>query len=60
MLHCQMHRNYQKRGTGFLGGYDGLCHKNTLAMYTHIHAEGTPEWAPAFVECCLTAKSKLK
>lgn len=44
------------RGTGFLNGYDGLCYKNTLAMYTHIHAEGTPEWAPSFINCCLNAK----
>jgi len=47
-----------KRGTGFLQGHDGLCRKNTLAMYTHIHAEGTPEWAPAFVELCLRAKKE--
>lgn len=45
-----------KRGTGFWEGYDGLCCKNTLAMYTHVHAEGTPEWAPAIVRCCLKAK----
>ena len=40
------------RGTGFLNGRDGLCHKNTLALYTHIHADGMRQWAPAFVERC--------
>ena len=45
-----------ERGTGFLAGYDGLCHKNTLAMYTHIHAAGTPDWASSFVDRCLRAK----
>ena len=34
------------RGTGFMDGRDGLIHKNVLALYTHIHAEGTPLWAP--------------
>jgi len=37
------------RGEGMLAGYDGLLHKNTYAAYTHIHALGTPEWAPRFV-----------
>ena len=40
------------RGTGFMGGRDGLIHNNVLALYTHIHAEGTPLWAPALVEKC--------
>ena len=40
------------RGTGFMAGRDGLVHKNVLALYTHIHAEGTPLWAPALVEKC--------
>ncbi len=41
-----------KRGTGFLQGRDGLCYKNVLAMYTHIHAGGTPQWAPSFISKC--------
>ncbi len=40
------------RGTGFMDGRDGLIYKNVLALYTHIHAEGTPFWAPALVEKC--------
>jgi cobyrinic acid a,c-diamide synthase len=37
------------RGTGLVNGRDGLCHKNVLATYTHLHAQGTPDWAPALV-----------
>lgn len=36
-----------QRGQGFEGGRDGICHKNTLALYTHVHALGTPQWAEA-------------
>jgi cobyrinic acid a,c-diamide synthase len=39
-----------ERGVGFAEGRDGLVHKNVLALYTHIHALGTPEWAPALVK----------
>ena len=38
------------RGTGFDGEGDGLCYKNTLATYCHVHALGTPSWAEAMVE----------
>jgi len=38
------------RGTGFAGKRDGLCYKNTLATYSHVHALGTPSWAEAMVE----------
>ena len=41
-----------ERGTGFLAGRDGLTCKNVLALYTHIHAEGTPEWAGSFIQRC--------
>lgn len=33
------------RGEGIINKMDGLCYKNLLATYTHIHALGTPEWA---------------
>jgi cobyrinic acid a,c-diamide synthase len=39
-----------KRGNGIYGKKDGLCYRNVLATYTHIHALGTPEWAGALVE----------
>ncbi len=41
-----------KRGKGFAGGRDGLRYNNVLALYTHIHACGTPEWAGKFVGFC--------
>ncbi len=40
------------RGKGFRGGRDGLHKKNVLALYTHVHADGTPQWAPALLDCC--------
>ncbi len=41
-----------ERGTGFMAGYDGLSKYQVLALYTHVHAEGTPEWAEFFVQRC--------
>jgi len=38
-----------KRGVGFIDGGDGLVYKNCLALYTHIHAEATPEWSAGFM-----------
>lgn len=40
---------FMDRGVGISEGMDGLVFKNTFAAYTHIHALGTPEWAPAFI-----------
>jgi cobyrinic acid a,c-diamide synthase len=37
------------RGKGIHAGLDGLRYRNVLATYTHIHATGTPQWAPALV-----------
>ncbi|OYW06935.1 MAG: hypothetical protein B7Z61_00730 [Acidobacteria bacterium 37-71-11] len=37
------------RGVGIGGGRDGIQVAKTLACYTHIHAAGVPEWAPAMV-----------
>ena len=46
-----------ERGTGFKDRRDGLIYKNVLALYTHVHAEGTPEWASGFVNHCRKNKS---
>jgi cobyrinic acid a,c-diamide synthase len=48
-----------KRGHGIIDGLDGLCYKNTLAAYTHIHALGTPEWADGMIKCAVKY-NKLK
>lgn len=39
-----------ERGSGLLKSCDGIMFNNVLALYTHVHALGTPEWAPAMVE----------
>lgn len=45
-----------KRGYGFDGKRDGLCYKNVLATYSHIHALGTSEWADALVKQAMAYK----
>ena len=34
-----------QRGVGFIDGKDGLVYKNVLALYCHVHAVATPQWA---------------
>lgn len=46
------------RGEGFDGKGDGLCYKNTLATYSHIHALGTPSWADKMVEAAVLYQKK--
>ena len=38
------------RGTGMAGHREGLVFNNVLATYTHLHALGSPQWAPALVQ----------
>jgi len=38
-----------EKGRGMLNRRDGICINNVLATYTHIHALGTPSWAPSLV-----------
>jgi cobyrinic acid a,c-diamide synthase len=38
-----------QRGKGIHNSRDGICYKNVLATYSHIHALGTPDWAAAMV-----------
>ena len=40
------------RGRGIID-QDGFVLNNTLGTYTHIHALGTPSWAPSFVRAAL-------
>lgn len=39
-----------KRGYGLNGSGDGLCYRNVLALYTHLHALGTKGWAQALIQ----------
>jgi cobyrinic acid a,c-diamide synthase len=44
-------------GFGFDGERDGLCWRNVLASYTHVHALGVEGWAPAMVRQALQFRS---
>jgi cobyrinic acid a,c-diamide synthase len=45
-----------KRGKGIIDNMDGLCYKNVLATYTHLHAIGSPEWAEGIMAAAITYK----
>lgn len=45
-----------KRGKGIVDNRDGICYKNVLASYTHLHAVGAPEWADGMVRCAIEYK----
>ncbi len=47
-----------QRGVGITKEKDGICYKNVLATYTHIHALGTPQWAQALVRNALAYRKK--
>ena len=34
-----------EKGHGVVAGWDGLCYKNVLATYSHLHAAGNEMWA---------------
>src|SRR5512143_751373 len=45
-----------ERGTGLGRGREGLATGNAVATYMHLHALGTPGWAPALVEAARRAR----
>lgn len=47
------------RGEGIDGKKDGLCRKNLLATYTHIHAGGFPDWAGRVLTIAASARNKI-
>ncbi len=47
-----------ERGAGLGGGRDGLAVGNVVATYMHLHALGTPAWAPALVQAALRHASR--
>jgi cobyrinic acid a,c-diamide synthase len=53
VLECTAEKNElifdMTRGNGIIQGRDGMCRNNVFATYLHIHALGTPQWAPALV-----------
>jgi cobyrinic acid a,c-diamide synthase len=46
------------KGHGLDGKYDGLCYRNVLAAYNHLHALGCPEWAQRFVQLSETYRQE--
>jgi cobyrinic acid a,c-diamide synthase len=42
-----------KRGQGIIDKMDGLCYKNVLATYTHLHALGAREWVEGFINTAM-------
>jgi cobyrinic acid a,c-diamide synthase len=48
-----------KRGAGFVDNKDGVCYKNVLATYTHLHALGSPSWAASMVRNARSYKNKI-
>jgi len=37
------------KGHGIVAGWDGICYKNVLAGYSHLHAAGNDLWADAMI-----------
>jgi cobyrinic acid a,c-diamide synthase len=48
-----------KRGQGIIDKMDGLCYKNVLATYTHLHALGSPEWAHGLIRQAYSYKERF-
>ncbi|HUL58598.1 MAG TPA: cobyrinate a,c-diamide synthase [Anaeromyxobacteraceae bacterium] len=47
-----------ERGSGLGRGRDGLIAGNTVATYLHLHALGTPRWAPSLVQAALGRRAR--
>lgn len=47
-----------ERGAGFVEKKDGLTKNNVFALYTHVHADGTGEWAEGLVTVCRKRKNR--
>lgn len=49
-----------ERGEGIMDGQDGICYKNVLATYTHLHALGCPQWAEGMIQQALEYRKGRK
>jgi cobyrinic acid a,c-diamide synthase len=45
-----------QRGSGIINNKDGICYKNVLATYTHLHALGMGEWVEGIINQALAYK----
>jgi cobyrinic acid a,c-diamide synthase len=48
-----------RRGNGILDEKDGVCYRNVLATYSHVHAIGTAEWAEGLICKALAHQREL-
>jgi cobyrinic acid a,c-diamide synthase len=46
------------KGEGIMDNRDGLCYKNVLATYTHLHALGAREWIEGMIYAAKAYKEK--
>ena len=46
------------RGQGIAAKRDGICYRNVLGTYTHIHALGSPEWVSGLINMAKEYKEK--
>jgi cobyrinic acid a,c-diamide synthase len=49
-----------RRGHGLDGQNDGLCKKNLLATYTHLHAAGNSLWGKSLYKAALSFRNIKK
>lgn len=47
-----------RRGTGMDGKREGMVRRNILAGFTHVHALGAPQWAPALIEAAVRYRAE--
>lgn len=46
------------KGEGIMNGKDGLCFRNVLATYTHLHALGSREWINGLINAAKAHKER--
>jgi cobyrinic acid a,c-diamide synthase len=46
-----------KRGQGLINGMDGICYRNVLATYSHMHALGAREWVDGIINAGVSRKA---
>ncbi len=49
-----------QRGHGIDNGKDGICRKNVLGTYTHVHAAGESGWAKGLIKAAIAYKKAAK
>jgi cobyrinic acid a,c-diamide synthase len=47
-----------KKGDGIMKGMDGLCYRNVLATYTHLHALGANGWVKGIMHIAIANKER--